>query len=261
MESLISSLCLAITYHVFKEALKDDGRIEEAKANLSVLLERAFQVTGTFVQEAIPSQGEDKADSHGSDEEASEDSCDDLDTTINANMNSPISSLLRVLNLRTRLLMDLCPTIEHITTSIEYGSRPKDKRIPLVFHVSDAAQQWVRQILDRFELADSSLAERLGEANWQRYNKLRGQKDGDTQTEEPKSVFHPLRDSALGTSILTPTQNSLSSASHSSFASSIAEQGVRRVPKTPDAVSTGAPFVCEICGNTVTNVRNRTQWK
>ena len=137
--------------------------------------------------------------------------------------------------------------------------------------MSNAAQQWIRQVFDKFENANVALAERLGEANAQRYDEIRRLK---SQHDEPAELVPPsdsakflfrapntIHDSGLGTSIMTPVDDSLSVASHSSLASSAADESSRRVPKTPKAVTQGKAFECEICGSLRSNIKNRAEWK
>lgn len=167
--------------------------------------------------------------------------------------------------------MELLPTIQQILTTAERGKRHMKGRVPQNFSVSEAARQWVRQVFDKFEDADEALAERLGQANSQRYEEIRrlkGQTDAHAQlAEEPdgtKTLFRPpttIHDSGLGTSIITPADVPASNASHSSFASSVADDSSRRVPKTPEAVAQSKPFECEICGSLVSTIKNRAQWK
>lgn len=74
------------------------------------------------------------------------------------------------------------------------------------------------------------------------------------------STFH---DSAIGTSFGTRTENALSTASHSSFTSSAADDGhhSNHDPREPEEVALGKPFKCPICDMEVSGVRNLTDWK
>src|ERR1700753_3396495 len=137
--------------------------------------------------------------------------------------------------------------IQQVVTSAERGHRPLKNQQPATFKMSDAANRWYLQILDKYGRIDDRLARRFGEANRQRYAELRQLKARNMSTtvpgeqiEQAKSLFRPLttiRDSGLGTSIITPVKELASVASHSSFASSAADGTSRRVPKTPAAVS------------------------
>lgn len=208
-------------------------------------------------------------------EDADNESSEDESLASEAEESSPsgyesltwISALTRALELRTRLLMDLLPMIQQVVTSTERGHRPLKSTISKAFEMSQAGQRWYLQVLDKFAKIDDKLAQRLGEANSQRYDDLRKLKSLDFLAEEPdqtKSLFRPLTtigDSGLGTSIMTPTNEAASITSHSSFVSSVADSALRRVPKTPAAVISGEPFECEICFRTLSSIKSRTQWK
>jgi len=167
--------------------------------------------------------------------------------------------------------MDLLPSMED-TLSLARQVKDEDQpSVPLEFHVSGPARTYILNICDRFPKADSKLVERLGEANWQRHTALRRlllQADSsDFPVEEPaKSVFVPVslfQDSGLGSSLPSQTSYATTSASHTSFVSSQADEegGGLRVPPTPKAVIKGTPFNCEICGQTLSQIKNRVDWK
>ncbi|KAL9617348.1 MAG: hypothetical protein Q9160_007878 [Pyrenula sp. 1 TL-2023] len=257
---------------IYKEFLDYHGSTDSNQSDLTMQLERASHILESHSQPADGVQSTESTNSDSSKVEISDDSTSEEEicpepsgegTGAHATRSNQVSRFLRILNVRSRLLMELCPAIDQITLSTTLGHRPQRLQVPTIFHVSDAAQQWVRQIFDKFEHIDNALAERLGEANWQRYHRLRAQTNEDhmANAQQPKSLFRPLEDSALGTSIATPTQIAYSLASHSSFASSTADSGSRRVPKIPGAALLGEAFTCEVCGKSISNVRNRTQWK
>jgi hypothetical protein len=167
--------------------------------------------------------------------------------------------------------MDLLPSMED---TLYLASKAKDEdqtSLPLEFHVSGPARTYILNIRDRFPQADSQLVERLGEANWQRHIALRGRPmqadSSDAPVEElAKSVFLPVslfQDSGLGSSLPAQTSYAATSASHTSFISSQADEegGGLRVPPTPKAVSKGIPFSCETCGQTLSQIKNRVDWK
>jgi hypothetical protein len=172
----------------------------------------------------------------------------------------------------TTCLMDLLPSMED---TLNFASQAKDgdeSSHPLDFHVSGPARSYILNIFDRFSKANPQLVERLGEANWQRHIALRNglTKEADSVhvviEEAPKSVFVPVslfQDSGLGTSLHAHTIYAATSASHTSFVSSQADEegGGLRVPPMPKAVSKGIPFGCEICGHTLSEIKNRIDWK
>lgn len=141
------------------------------------------------------------------------------------------------------------------------------------FHVTEAAKPYVLQIHDKFRNAKALLVERLGEANWQRFVRVRRHMapdvDGDVtndlvagacSTFNPASKFH---DSGLGRSLQATSSFAPTVASHSSFISSHAENGrsCARVPPTPTEVGEGMPFECFICKQTLTKIKHRVDWK
>ena len=180
-------------------------------------------------------------------------------------------------------LMELLPSLEqsyaHLQLSWENPGKLKKK----IFSVSEAALSFVQNVADRFDGADTTLVQRLGESNWQRFVTLRARRDQISQSAGeyipelpvsavyknepvPKSLFLPqtsFYDSGLGTSLLSAPSHAYSDASHTSFLSSNADDGESsfRVPKTPTAVSLGQPFNCEICGKRLHTIRNRVDWE
>jgi hypothetical protein len=156
------------------------------------------------------------------------------------------------------------------------------------FEVSSPATSYVRNIHDKFPLADTKLVERLGEANWQRHIFIRnrnGQEPNAIPQEAPRYDFHTISifdDSGIGTSLPTqPSAPSLSShfykasganslptrphyaPSLSSYMSrsSDLDAGYFRMPPTPREVSQQRPFTCFICGRVVDHIKNRIEWK
>ena len=172
-------------------------------------------------------------------------------------------------------LMDLVPTIEQTGQQRDLAGRVVVGSLPRTsFRVSALAEQYVRQICDKYPKAPNELAERLGEANWQRFQRIRDSEQEKSETatntkgvlELAKSAFAPVshfHDSGLGSSIPALSQYAASVASHTSYLSSEAdkESGRLRVPSIPKEAVDGLPFGCFICGKTLTTIRNRVDWK
>lgn len=171
----------------------------------------------------------------------------------------------------TKCLMELLPSMEQTYKHLcDPGLRLEESNGKICFHVTDAARPWVLQVHDKFKNASISLIQRLGEANWQRYLRIRQSiAAGDSTNDIPisaQSAFIPaskFHDSGLGTSVRPESTLARTDASHSSFASSLADQGgsCARVPPTPIGVVDGTPFQCFICKRKLTTIRNRVQWK
>lgn len=105
-------------------------------------------------------------------------------------------------------LMDLLPGLERSSGVQQQTPMNYIVHSP-VFQVSEPASPFVSLVLDRFRKANPRLAQRLGEANWQRYVRIRTQIGANDEDEHaradsviPCSVFSPVtlfRDSGLGT--------------------------------------------------------------
>jgi hypothetical protein len=128
------------------------------------------------------------------------------------------------------------------------------------FEVSEPATIYVRNILDKFPMADINLVQRLGESNWQRHIKVRNRNEVSDRTFTTcgaKSVFH---DSGVGSSI-PPTSGYAPSASSLVSKAGDADSEYFRVPPTPKEVLDGKPFECFICGHVVLHLKSRVDWK
>ncbi|KAL8712536.1 MAG: hypothetical protein Q9225_006934, partial [Loekoesia sp. 1 TL-2023] len=185
------------------------------------------------------------------------------------------SNLVEELRLQTQFLKQLSPILErNLVKASRMRPDATDPSEILRFSVSGPAQSYVSSIWEKFKEAEDQLLKRLGEANWQRHvtvRELMARHPNDSvappssdwplsiaQTKfRPYSAFH---DSGIGSSM--PTQTSYA-PSHSSFRSSNAEGGQEalRVPPTPIEVSEGKPFQCFICKRSLSNIKNRVDWK
>ena len=172
-------------------------------------------------------------------------------------------------------LMDLVPTIEQTGQQRDLAGRVVVGSLPSAsFRMSAPAEQYVRQICDKYPKAPNELAERLGEANWQRFQRIRDSEQEKSETatdtkgalELAKSAFAPVsqfHDSGLGSSIPALSQYAASDASYISYLSSEVDKdsGRLRVPSIPKEAVDGLPFGCFICGKTLATIRNRLDWK
>ena len=174
------------------------------------------------------------------------------------------------LQLHIDCLIELGPTLEKCFLRTENGRVWSSQLAPVAFHVSDAAGVYISLIRDKFKDAEAQLIERLGEANWQRHvsvrlgmaNVISGVEE-DCFREELCSTFRPysaFHDSGIGASVPTQTQYA---ASHTSFVSSVFEKEETRlrVPREPVEVGAGRSFNCYLCGEVLSNIRNRLDWK
>ena len=170
-----------------------------------------------------------------------------------------------------KCLVELVPSIEQSLLCAMGSRHQSSMTIPESFHVSDPAWAYVSAVREKFKEAQTQLVERLGEANWQRHVTVRRRMDLISEHDfkfinnldaarslfKRSSAFH---DSGVGTTIGSQTQYA---QSHTSFISSNAggESGSIRPPPTPAEVSVGKPFRCHICGETLSRIKNRVDWK
>lgn len=172
-----------------------------------------------------------------------------------AGAQSPQFSFLQDIASFSECLMDLLPGLE------------RSSRV----QVSEPASPFVSLVLEKSRKANPRLAQRLGEANWQRYVRLRariGANDEDEQVRRdsviPCSMFNPVslfRDSGLGTTASVSSNYTMSTDSHTSLVSSLADNNGSRVPDEPVEVALGKPFTCWICGHKLYNIKTRIDWK
>jgi hypothetical protein len=180
---------------------------------------------------------------------------------------------IRSLQVYSKLLMDLCPTLEQAFYTRQHGAGGNEPASGLkLFEVTESALPWVGQVYEKFRTADNGLLERLGEANWQRFVRIRAlisdSATAQESFEEPKTIFkpstvHTFRDSALGASIPAQPEVAGSVASRTSFMSSVEGEGKNHlaVPQTPQQISRNEPFTCSFCGTLLKTLRNRIDWK
>lgn len=198
-----------------------------------------------------------------------ESTCSDEDTT---GGQGPKFPFLQDIAFFSECLMDLLPGLERISRVQQ--QTPMKYIVPSpVFQVSEPASPFVSLVLDKFRKANPRLAQRLGEANWQRYVRIRakiGANDEDehahTDSVIPCSVFNPVslsRDPGVGTTVAVSSNYAMSTDSHTSFVSSLADinNSSLRVPDEPVEVALRKPFTCAICGHKLYNIKTRIDWK
>ena len=165
-------------------------------------------------------------------------------------------------------LMELGPSLEQNLASAGRSDPSISKSSIDLFCLSGPAGFYVSLVRDKYKQASKELVERLGEANWQRHLKVRNMMEDPENNlakgqETARSVFQPdttFHDSGIGTSVPARTQYA---PSHTSFRTSNTEGGSRslRVPPIPLEATDGKSFRCYLCGNMLSTIRTRTQWK
>jgi hypothetical protein len=173
------------------------------------------------------------------------------------------------------VVMELSETPANLATATDKNKIAKidlgiathhlDRGVP-EFEVTGSAMIYVRNILDRFPNADFKLAQRLGEANWQRHVKIWSENQiskVELEVAGAKSIFYDssvCHDSGLGSSMPTAT---CYTPSASPFVSKVGDVDSEyfRAPRTPTEVFESKPFKCFICGRLIARIRNRVDWK
>ena len=127
---------------------------------------------------------------------------------------------------------------------------------------SGPAGFYVSLVRDKFKRASQGLVERLGEENWQRHVRVRNlMKDLEKNPAKGQNTAHTtFHDSGIGTSIPAWTQYA---PSHTSFRTSNPEgcSSSLRVPPAPLKAADGKTAPCYLCGDMLSPVMTRTQWK
>lgn len=78
--------------------------------------------------------------------------------------------VIRDLQSRNRCLMDLSASLDRPAPDTDVFE--KGAPVPAPFQVSGPAEIWTRKVLDTYQDINVTLAERLGEANWERYQRI-----------------------------------------------------------------------------------------
>lgn len=165
------------------------------------------------------------------------------------------------------MLMELLPTLEAVYR-LTHAAGPKHTS-RADFGVTSVATPYVSHVRDKYPQASSKLADRLGEANWQRHERLRSQVSqgpkADATAVQARTLFQLVsifEDSALGSSLRSRMEKAASVASHSSFLSSAAGDKNTKigVPKMPEGAKWGSAFPCPFCRSMV-DISTRVAWK
>ena len=232
----------------------ESARSTEQIRDLRILTEQAKSIVSKNVDQAS-SEGSEDEEEYG----VSKDEVPNGENNIAGELQFHISCLV-----------DLGFTLEKSLLCTETSRVRSSETTPLPFHISDAASVYISIIRDKFKDAEAQLIERLGEANWQRHVNVRmrmanviGDFKEEYIREDPCSTFRPysaFKDSGIGPSAPTQSQNA---PSHRSFVSSVSEKegGRLRVPREPVEVGAGRPFQCYLCGELLSSIRNRGDWK
>ena len=122
---------------------------------------------------------------------------EDLTAFDDENLTLPADVLFNHdMNNHIRGLADLVPTLQGLLCEESQSTGEHNHCTSITtFHVTDSARQYVMQIRDKYRKAPTALVERLGEANWQRFVRIRRKKhevdglDQDPESEEMRLGF------------------------------------------------------------------------
>ena len=156
-------------------------------------------------------------------------------------------------------LMNLLPTMEGLLNFSDPIECSKAR--PPRLHISSSAFSYIQLIQDKFPECSSALAERLGEANWQRHTLIRSEPEEEKNSEA--AVIESHKSTFVPVSLFHDSGYATTAASSSSFMTTNTEMatGSLRVPETPQEVNDGKPFTCFICNHTLHRIKNRADWK
>ena len=219
-------------------------------------------------------------------EDGLDDSSNDSDDSEAGEMEGGFDNIISNITTYVDCLMDTTPSLQQAAeTSKSYMVSDTVDQVHLpLFDVSEMAQSYCRNIIDKFPEAPRDLIQRLGEANWEQHKRIRERletvdnrslEEVDTEDDCQQTItgeetlFH---DSGLGTSVAAPNipQNptfltakypkAASIATFTSFLTNDTNYG-GRMPPMPHDAHTGRPFRCNICGQVIRNVLTRIDWK
>ena len=129
------------------------------------------------------------------------------------------------------------------------------------FYCSQPAEKCALYIREKYRQAPKRLVDRLGECNWQRHLRVRNQSVENEIVHfpafRPAATFH---DSGI---LMNDSADAHYAQSHTSYVSSHvgSERNLMRASHTPKEVKEGQPFRCSYCCKTISNVKNRSDWK
>lgn len=165
--------------------------------------------------------------------------------------NDSIQATAEDIKTYIQCLVDLSSSISCPAMDPEYRDQ-----IPtlLTFEKRNAHDYYADLISTKFPQASSDLVDRLGKANWSRYQRIQAERIANASAEaqdipqfEAASVLagSKFHDSGLGSSI--PAQTTYA-ATIVSFISSLTDGNRPQIPPLPEEARKGQPFDCDACG-------------
>ncbi|KAF6234254.1 hypothetical protein HO173_007675 [Letharia columbiana] len=116
-------------------------------------------------------------------------------TSINRSLGDLLEEIIADLRSRNQCLTDLSGLLDGPAADADLDER---RATPIVsFKISGTAEVWTRKAIDSFPKIDVTLAERLGEANWQRYQRVSKKLNGTIiEKEKIRDLGHPTIEKA-----------------------------------------------------------------
>jgi hypothetical protein len=226
--------------------------------------------------------------------------------------DEPLEEVVEDLSAYMENLIDLSPSLDHPAIDTVLIEDPTTSLNDILSGATEPARPFVLAIWDRFPSLEKVLVRRLGEANWDRRQRLREKLSAALElranlaTNNDESDIEDTADTVVGDAerrmtryeastvgssfshpstyqssttrsgfsepsifdrgslfIINPQRRSIAE-SMTSFASSAMDgsrPGERRVPNLPDNYDFESPFQCPICGDILTELRHRADWK
>jgi len=202
------------------------------------------------------------------DDEASSDSGSGSDSDSDSVSSVDIDDIIEDLKTDVQCLIDLGP---------RYKEPVKDrvvdeKAATLPGDFAQDVQAWnpaeylASRIRDRYPEGDDNLTKILGQANWERAQRLYARKEqskseaqqapAKTDTTNRTLASSKFQDSGIGTSIATPSSYAETMVSYRG-----ARGGAIRIPQPPPEALEGKPFSCILCGVTCNLSLTSSNWK
>jgi hypothetical protein len=191
-------------------------------------------------------------------------------------MLSSIDSLDTTQVSRAREVIDALDAIDitrfHGTDTMKLSLREYQQELKLyrrdfgLFSVTGPQVHYCRNIREGFPKASIAFVERIGAANWERFQRLK-EMPYIEEVVEPVVTAAPSKfhDSGIGSSLqssalLTVIQEPLSKARSRLSMNTVPGPGLSRLLKVPLEIMVSKPYQCEWCGKFLGMVDPNRQW-
>lgn len=145
-------------------------------------------------------------------------------TSINRSLGDLLEEIIADLRSRNQCLTVLSGLLDGPAADVDIDER---RATPILsFKISGTAEVWTREIIDSFPKIDVLLAERLGEANWQRYQRVSKKLNGTDYSEDQSGSSSDDSEEDEVRDLLDLTEATKSSADPGSVFSSAGRQTI-----------------------------------